>query len=270
MDDGPSEQVLDLFAVPANPERLPGGPGRSVRAGDLVLSPGRDADVAAWLSPALARLGVRLDEDPRRTARDLRVGVPVPARDGSWVVEGWGATRFEPGTEVCHDVEVIRRAGHLLHAHLAVAFPTRPPLARTDRWARAEAVAFGEVPIPDDTPSAVRELTAAALAVADQAPSLEPAQLVHVDLAGNVLLDLAGAPLVVDVSPAWRAPSWAEAVAVLDAVASLGAPVGLAEGWRLGAQRGAWLRAGVFRLLSDPDPDVSALCGLLLGKRLNS
>ena len=48
--------------------------------------------------------------------------------------------------------------------------------------------------------------------------------LVHADLAGNVLLDAAGAPFVIDLSPAWRSPLWAEAVCVLDAVLWLGAP----------------------------------------------
>lgn len=44
-------------------------------------------------------------------------------------------------------------------------------------------------------------------------------QLVHADLAGSVLLDGAGTPFVVDLSPAWRSPLWAEAVCVLAAVA---------------------------------------------------
>ncbi|MDO9457486.1 MAG: hypothetical protein Q7T52_15430, partial [Nocardioides sp.] len=123
----PPPEVLDLFAVPDAVERLPGGAGHSFRAGDLVLSPGRDPQVAEWLNPVLARLSVRLDEEPGRRRRDLRVALPVPARDGSWVVDGWGATRHEPGTTRCEDLDVTLAAGRVLHARLASAVPEPPP-----------------------------------------------------------------------------------------------------------------------------------------------
>ena len=82
-------------------------------------------------------------------------------------------------------------------------------------------------------------------------------QLVHADLAGNVLLDSAGAPFVIDLSPAWRSPLWAEAVCVLDAVLWLGAPVAALDDWRAGVARQAMLRAALFRVLSDEPCDVA-------------
>ncbi|GAB3772412.1 hypothetical protein FB382_002888 [Nocardioides ginsengisegetis] len=248
----PSPRVLDLFAVPDDPRPLPGGQGASVRAGDLVLSPGRDQETQAWLSPVLARLAVRLDEDPHRTARDLRVAMPVPARDGTWVVDGWAASRYEPGTESCHDLEVVRRTGDLLHAQLAVEMPRRPAAldGRVDRWAVAERMAFGEAPVDRDDLAA--DLARSLLA--GLAPAAAPAGLVHADLAGNVLLDLAGAPVVIDVSPAWRPASWADAVCVLDSVLWRGAdPARLDD-----PPREDLLRAVVFRVLSDDPADVTA------------
>jgi hypothetical protein len=166
--------VLDLFAVPADPERLPGDRHDRVRAGDLLLTAGRDADVQAWLSPLLARLAVRLDERPGRRPRDLRIAMPVPARDGSWVVDGWGASRYERGTVVCEDLEVTLAAGRLLHAEL-------------DSLVREPPAGLDVDPAADGA-----------------------AQLVHAELAGNVLLDAHGAPVVTDVTPAWRPVRWAE------------------------------------------------------------
>lgn len=252
---GPSDRVLDLFAVPGAVRPLA---GRSVVAGDLVLSPGRDAAVAAWLNPTLARLAVRMDERPRRRRRDLRLAVPVPARDGSWVVDGWGATRYEPGTSPCADVDVLVATGRALHAEFAVAVPRRPDVldARTDRWARAERLAFGAAEAW--TGHLLLARAAARLAEVD----LGPAQLVHADLAGNVLLDAAGAPVVIDVSPAWRPPRWAEAVCVVDAVARGQAPVAL-ERFTDPAGRQALLRAVAFRLLSDPPDLVAAYAPVL-------
>ncbi len=181
MPDLPPSEVLDLFVVPDDLARLPGDRGGRVRAGDLILTPGRDPQVQAWLSPLLARLAVRLDERPGRGRRDLRIAMPVPARDGSWVVDGWAASRFEPGTVVCDDLEVTLAAGRLLHAELDSLVRERPP-------------GLDAVPA-----------------------SAGPDQLVHAELHGNVLLDARGAPVVIDVTPAWRTVQWAEEACRRDA-----------------------------------------------------
>ena len=89
-------------------------------------------------------------------------------------------------------------------------------------------------------------------------------QLVHADLAGNVLLDAAGDPFVIDLSPAWRSPLWAEAVCVLDAVLWLGARPDALEEWRTGVPRQAMLRAALFRVFSDQPCDVSRYAALEL------
>lgn len=174
MPDVPPADVLDLFAVPADVTSLPGDRAERVRAGDLLLTRGRDPQVQVWLSPLLARLAVSLDERPGRHPRDLRIAMPVPARDGSWVVQGWGASRYEPGTVVCDDLDVTLAAGRLLHAELDSLVRERPPGLERDP----------ESPGPD--------------------------QIVHAELHGNVLLDARGAPVVVDVTPAWRPVRWAE------------------------------------------------------------
>jgi len=266
----PSAQVLDLFAVPGLLAPLPGGQDAqdgqsdSVLAGDLVLTPGREPAVQAWLSPLLARLAVSLDEEPGRTRRDLRVAVPVPARDGAWVVEGWAASRWEPGTTACDDLAVTLAAGRLLHARLATLVEVAPTivLGRDDRGARAERLAFGPVGDAADaargtTAEAVVDALCAGLAGAEPA-DLGPAQLVHSDLTGHVLLDAAGAPVVLDVSPAWRPVRWAEAVATLDAVVRQGADAAVLGTWTTAADRQALRRAALFRVLADADPGAPA------------
>ena len=117
--------------------------------------------------------------------------MPVPARDGSWVVGGWAASRYEPETVTCRDLEVTLAAGRVLHAQLAAAVRSRPPGldARDDQWSRAEALAFG----PGHAMLAAAAGTPAAGAVRRVEPHLTdvllgPDQLVHADLAGNVLL----------------------------------------------------------------------------------
>jgi hypothetical protein len=264
----PSERVLDLFAVPDDVRPLPGGQGASVVAGDLVLSPGRDAATASWLCPPVARLAVALDLRPRRS---LRLAMPVPARDGEWVVDGWAASRYEPDTTACTDLDVLVATGRLLHAELAVAFPTRPAGLdqRTDHWAEAERIAFAT---PDEIRSATKpddprgNLLAVAADVVEGAGDvpLGTDQLVHGDLAGNVLLDASGTPVVIDLAPYWRPPMWAEAVCVLDAVLWLGADARTLADWSHGIPALALARAVTFRLLSDgPLADVDRYAAAL-------
>jgi uncharacterized protein (TIGR02569 family) len=267
--------VLDLFAVPDTVQPLDGGQGSSVRAGDLVLSPYRDPATQDWLSPVLARLAVQLDQDPTRRRQDLRIAVPVPARDGSWVVDGWAASRYEPGTVACRDLGITLAAGHLLHARLATIVTQRPSEldARTDRWFAAERVAFAEAPMPEldpkrGDPAGLADLVARVQdtikgETASGTQIAGPSQLVHADLAGNVLLDEAGAPVVIDVAPAWRPVQWADAVCVVDSVLWMGAPRAALRDWARGPARVAMLRALVFRLLSDVKPDVDAYAEVL-------
>lgn len=255
----PSEHVLDLFAVPGDLEPVPGGPGHRVRAGDLVLSPGRDPVALEALNPVLARLAVDLDTRAHRDRRDLRVAMPVPARDGRWAVEGWGASRFEPGTRLLTDLPATRAVGAILHAELAAVVPHRPAAGtdRDDRWGRAERLAFACPPGGRGHGGVVIPLVDRLWAIRDDTP-LGPDGLVHGDLMGNVLLDHDGAPLVIDVSPYWRPALWAEATCVLDAVLWWDADPGAIGSWVNGPARQAMVRAGLFRLLGDPSPDVDA------------
>lgn len=248
----PSAAVFDLYAVPEDSVPLPGG--HSVLAGDLVLSPGRSEHTANWLNPIIAPLSAELDHE---RPRSIRLAMPIPTRDLKWVANGWGATRFEPGTRPCTDLDVLLATGRLLHARLAAKVPTAPlgVNLRSDRWATAERIAFGETQ-PCGIPTAVGALVSRLMAELGTT-SLGPDQLVHGDLAANVLLDATGIPLVIDVSPYWRPALWAEAVCVLDAVMWMGADVAVMGQWSEGARRQAMLRAALFRVLSDVDPDVS-------------
>ena len=254
----PPDHVLDLFAAEGVLEPLAGGRGTTWRAGDLALSPGHAAS-EGWLAPIQARLAVRLDEQSHRS---IRLALPVPARDGSLVVDGWTATRFEPGTTPCHDLATLRATAHLLHAHLAGVVAERPTEleARTDRWGVADHQAYdadaalrAAAGRPEPGLAGLVERLVAGL----EPPELGREQLVHADLAGNVLLDRSGVPFVIDFSPTWRSPLWAEAVCVLDAVLWLGAPPTALDDWRHGQQRQAMLRAALFRVLSDEPCDVA-------------
>lgn len=257
----PSEHVLDLFAVPGDVEPLTGGQGGSVRAGDLVLSPGRDPVVQDLLNPVIARLAVDLDTRPARERQDLRIAMPIPARDGSWVVDGWSASRYEPGAQLLVDLEATLAVAAVLHAELAPRVSDWPPAQQPprERWSQAERIAFGEAsPEPGAAGAEAEPLLRWLLEQRDPGADLGEPQLVDGDLAGNVLLDPDGAPVVIDIAPYWRPPLWAEATCVLDSVMWWGADVEAMTAWADGVPRQAMIRAALFRLLSDRPADVAA------------
>ncbi|QWC85093.1 hypothetical protein KLP28_16460 [Nocardioidaceae bacterium] len=213
----PSDRVLDLFAVPPSAAPLVGSRGAYV-AGDLVLSPlapGDDVD-RSWLAPTMARLAVRLDEDPGRVTGALRLAVPVPARDGSITVDGWEAHRFEPGTTVVRDPAVVRAAGRLLHARLAIEVRRPAGVGLPDL-----------VELPATSPTGEQQRLLQRIEEAGRslaAPPSRTPQLVHAGLPGRVLLDPSGSPVVLQVVPAWDLAARADARCVVTAVLDGDAP----------------------------------------------
>jgi prepilin-type processing-associated H-X9-DG protein len=123
----------------------------------------------------------------------------------------------------------------------------RPALdARTDAWARADRIAWGEQPADGfERVPEVAHLLAARTAVS------APNQVIHGDLSGNVLFADGQAPAVIDLSPYWRPMEYASAIVMVDAVLWYGADVGLLS---VVGDAQLLVRALLFRLLATPDP----------------
>jgi uncharacterized protein (TIGR02569 family) len=195
--------VADSFGVPRAGEALPGGQGDSARHGDVVLKRVGDRVEAEWTAETISSIephGYRL---PR----------PVRAEDGSWVVDGWIATEFVPGqSQPQGRWDALLGAARAFHGDLA-GLPKPAFLAlRRHRWAVADRVAWGEagiVALPEVAGLLDRLLSWVA-------PVHEPAQLVHGDLAGNVLFADDRSPAIIDFSPYWRPVGYAEAMVAVD------------------------------------------------------
>jgi uncharacterized protein (TIGR02569 family) len=232
--DGPSSEVLQVFGVEGPARRLSGGQGSSWRVGDLVLKP-EGGPVHEWLGRSLVNV----------VADGVRLSHPVPTRSEAWVCGEWAATRWVQGGEPDYSaaltwIEIIE-AGRAFHR--SVANLTCPDCldTRTDRWAKADRVAWGQSSshfLPQFLDLAGRLNSA-----------LEPLgdpQIVHADLTRNVLFAPGLAPAVIDISPYWRPPAYAEGVVVADALCWHDAPAGLLE--QTGVSRAAVARALLFRM----------------------
>ena len=201
--------------------------------------------LASAMRRAIATISIAGADCPLRADS---VAAPLRSGNGRLVVSGWTAWPYLPGRhEAGRWLEVVS-AGRLLHA--AFASLPRPAFlrARADWWAAGDRVAWGESPLePYLDLDTVRDL-AAALRPVQARP-----QLVHGDLTGNVLFHPTLPPAVIDLSPYWRPPAFADAVVVADAMAWEGAdaelPALVAPGVPEFGQ--CFLRALVYRIATD-------------------
>jgi len=110
------------------------------------------------------------------------------------------------------------------HAELARVDPVWSAAldARTSPWAVADRVAWGEAPIPARLAGRTRAVVERAL---DRAEGGEDraVQIIHGDLAGNVLFPSTGRPVIIDLSPYRRPVGHATAIAVVDQICWHGA-----------------------------------------------
>ena len=192
--------VLEGFGLAGEPVALDGGEGTSVLIGGVVCKPVLDSAVAQWCQ-AVAAVG---------SHADFRFPEPVPARDDSFVVDGWTASLFIPGLRSLHDqpATVVGLADAVTTALTAT---TNPLPARTDRWARGIDVAYGAAATL--RPEAV-DLLRTLLDPCGPPPDRHA--VVHADLTGNTFVDPAGQPVVLDLSPARATAGFAPAVVIAD------------------------------------------------------
>jgi uncharacterized protein (TIGR02569 family) len=233
--NAPPAAVLAAFGVRAEPHRLPGGQGDTWRAADVVLKPA-EGESTLWRSTVLAGL----PDSP-----DFRIARPLRTRAGGWICDGWEAMRAVAGEPDPRRVDEVVRAGAVFHRAVA-AVPHPPHLARRqDPWAYADRLAWDEhTPAGATAPSPLLEPLFAARRPVDL-----PAQIVHGDLAGNVLFADGLPPAVIDWSPYWRPPAWAAAVAVIDALCWHATSASVIDRW---AHLPAWgqmlIRALIYRI----------------------
>jgi hypothetical protein len=218
---------------------LAGGRETSWRVAESVLKPlDMHPDLLVWQAALLSRL-----EQHRRA---FRVSPPRRAPAGDLVVDGWTAWRYEPGRHRADAWREVLAVGRAFHAAVRDE-PPPPGLAeREDQWAVADRVAWGETAAGAATGAPHLDALLAA-----RGPITEPAQLVHADLAGNVLLAEGTSPAVIDLSLYWRPAAFAEAVALVDLAVSAGAPLGAVEAAATEGLRQQLVRALLFRIIAE-------------------
>ncbi len=212
----PPLHVRAAFGVKEiEPEIVDAGP--QWRCGEVALRPVTNPAEATWIAQTLGDLHVP----------ELRIGRPVRASDGRWVVGGWAAYHHLDGRPEPRYDEVVAAS---LRLHKATADLKVPRFlgARNDVFAMADRAAAGTEEQRLDPALGGRLFD---VLVGSRAPlGLRP-QVVHGDLFGNVLFDGDAAPGITDFTAYHRPAEWAAAVVVVDALAWGGADEGILRRW---------------------------------------
>ena len=282
----PSSSILTSFHLPTTPPPLPlaGGQSTSFKTSScshiLKYNPSNSNPIELAAVPQI------LSSLP--TSPHFRIPNQIISRpnDGaSYIVDGWSCTTFVPGKTLPADGPVgpdiwrqVLDAGQAFHLAMGHTVREKPTWVdgRSHRWAKAEGVAWGEQPstiitVPKEAATIIHklqllmdrldQLSVVTTENVEARIFLEDSQLVHGDLAGNVLVHAELPPAIIDFSPYWRPVAWTEAVLVSDGMVEFGSGKELLELWverRFMGER--WivkamlvmlLRAMVFRALSD-------------------
>ena len=213
--DAVPEGVLAAFGLAGvTAVRLPGGEGTTWRAGQVVLKPTDSARAGRWFAEVYDAL----------TGPGFRVPRPVRAVTGDWVDHGWVCYQWVPGA-AANWSGVSPRWPELIAVcralHAALAGVPAPAWRGTveNPWTIGDQVAWGERdPGPLLGPAAGQVAGQVRRLLAALRPVGLPNQLIHADLAGNVLFARGMPPAVIDFSPLERPAGWPLAIAAVDAL----------------------------------------------------
>lgn len=199
MDDDQTALLAAHFGVAAPLALLPGGAGRTYRAGAYVLRREADRAEAEFVAPLLA--GIRAD--------GFRTPRPVPARGGAWLAGDWSCWEFVAGrAATVADLPLVIPALLRFHQALADVAPPAWLVSRDTPYTRADRQAW-DMPGPLDP--ALAPLVAALMA--RRRPVGGRPQLIHGDLnEQNILVAPGLPPAIIDMTPYWHPPVFALAV----------------------------------------------------------
>jgi hypothetical protein len=195
-------ELRQSFPLPQLPVLLPGGEGRTYRAGAYIYR--REARLVE--ATYVAELFAHLPTDCFRLPR------PVRSLQGTWLApSGWSAWTYVPGyPATAADAHMVIPAIEALHRALAV-LPYPAFLGMKDTpYTRAEHAAWGN--IPPDVDSDIAALVKPLVHRRHVLPNL-PQQLIHIDLNDtNILIAPGMLPAFIDFTPSWRPAGYATAV----------------------------------------------------------
>lgn len=202
---GLSKEVLDAFGIKEEPALLKGGQGITWRVGKYIVKPTINEEETIWCAEIIGQLS----QDSYRVPRYKKT------QENQWVYQGWSVVEFIEGEHIKNHWEEKISACEGF-SNLLTNIP-KPNFIekRTDPWSIASRMAWGEAPINyvESFKNFVDKINKYI------EPTIVKDQIVHGDIAGNMLFAKGLTPGIIDFTPIWRPKEYALAVLVVDALA---------------------------------------------------
>lgn len=203
--------VLLAYGLQASGLRKLGGTSQNTfRHEDIILKKVGDEREATWISQAYRSL----------SSSDFRVPSPVLSSHGRYSEEGWFAYRHLEGVHLeknWREKLAVCRKFNAVSSRLDWPEWTE---RRQDPWSRGHRVAWGREPIPSSWSSLAASTIRELLGQCRQDDAGCGSQVIHGDLAGNLIFSKAGLPpALIDFSPCFGPPQYSDAILFVDVFA---------------------------------------------------
>src|SRR3989339_432644 len=203
----PTQNILQAFNISGKLELLDGGQGTCFRIGNIVLKPTNNPIETSWLAEINNNL----------QSSEFRVPKYLTAQDDSFIFDGWTASEFLEGEHKTDNYAEAIELSKIFHNELKDIKKPDWFDKKTDVFAIADKIAWGELPLPNFEPARKQ--------LENIFESLKennlPNQLVHGDWGpGQILFSDPLPPAVLDMTPYFRPANYPIADMLLGAVAN--------------------------------------------------
>lgn len=199
-------EILAAFGIAGRAEKLTGGQGQSIRIGDFVAKPVEEPDKYSWIGSVLELI----------PSQDVVISKPLRSLKGNFVEIGYGVTQFIEGKFYPGKIGEKIKTCRVLHNLLESISPPFQWSAWSSPWQWANEIAWDEIKLPEIAD--IRSIRLIEYIKSGYKTINLPNQLIHSDLAGNILFDRFN-PVVIDFSPDFRPAAYAEILLITDSIA---------------------------------------------------
>ena len=199
--------ILKQFTNETKIVKLIGGQNESFRVGSVVLKKVHDPKEYLWIAEVLKDIDFY----------DAFLVKPVKAKNGKFIVENLGATNYF--TKSKHDFNVANILQLCRSLNEKIKHISKPEWIDepNNPWKKAQQIAW-----ETESNNAYPEEIQALLNL--RKPINLPVQLVHIDMAQNILKNDLNRYAIIDFTPAFFPKEYAEAIIVIDSIAWHQAP----------------------------------------------
>ena len=203
----PTPSVLEAFQLPltTKPIKLEGGQGTTYLANNIILKPSTTIEEANWI----AEVYNSIEEN------GFRVPSPVATTLNEWVFEEWTAWEYVEGHTLKGEKYQERLAASQAF-HRALAKYPRPSFldSRNDAWSQADRIVWQNEAWQPHTK--IQDLYESLESYLEPLDLTE--QVMHGDIAGNMLYQTGYPITIIDFSPYWRPAAYSEALLCVDSI----------------------------------------------------